>query len=83
MINNYMLGILKKILGRNKSTSGQEPQSSVAVRSNFGRQEEKVVGGKNILVRKNADEKFSGAIKDVPLEEMHEEYYDVDVLKKN
>jgi hypothetical protein len=34
-------------------------------------------------VVRREEESFKGNIKDVKLDDMHEEYYDVDVLKKN
>lgn len=46
-----------------------------------GKQEEKTVKGIKKLVRRSS-EKFQGEIKGVNLDQMHEEYYDVDVLKK-
>ena len=63
-----------------KLEQGQE--DAVAVRSSIGRQEEKQVNGMQKVVRRE-EESFKGNIKDVKLDDMHEEYYDVDVLKKN
>jgi hypothetical protein len=63
-----------------KLEQGQE--HAVAVRSTVGRQEEKQVNGVQKVVRRE-EESFKGDIKDVKLDDMHEEYYDVDVLKKN
>jgi uncharacterized repeat protein (TIGR01451 family) len=62
-----------------KLEQGQE--HAVAVRSTVGRQEEKQVNGLQKVVRRE-EESFKGDIKDVKLDDMHEEYYDVDVLSK-
>jgi uncharacterized repeat protein (TIGR01451 family) len=62
-----------------KLEQGQE--DAVAVRSSIGRQEEKQVNGMQKVVRRE-EESFKGNIKDVKLDDMHEEYYDVDVLSK-
>jgi uncharacterized repeat protein (TIGR01451 family) len=62
-----------------KLEQGQE--DAVAVRSSVGRQEEKDVDGLKKVVRRE-EETFKGDIKDVELDDMHEEYYDVDVLSK-
>ncbi len=50
------------------------------VRTELGRQEEKQVDGKRKVIRKE-DEKFKRELKDVDLNEMHEDYYDLDVLR--
>ena len=62
--------------------SSQDGDEAVAVRSDLGRQSEKEEGGVKKVVR-NRDEKFAGEIKDVDLDELHEDFYDVDSLRKN
>ncbi len=52
------------------------------VRTELGRQEEKQIDGKRKVVRKE-DEKFKRKLENIDLSEMHEDYYDLDILRDN
>ena len=47
-----------------------------------GKEDEVSVNGLKKLVRRSS-EKFKGDIKGVDMEEMHEDFYDIDALKKD
>ena len=64
------------------NSSNQDGDDAVAVRSDLGRQEEVEEGGIKKVARRR-DEKFSGEIKDVDLDSLHEDFYDVDSLRKD
>lgn len=68
----------KKKAAVNKTAAKNNKKSGY--RSELGRQEEKNVAGKRRITRKE-DERFQGKIKGVDVEKMHEDFYDVDVLK--
>jgi len=59
----------------------QKKDQPVTLRTGLGQQKEEVVEGKQKVVRPEG-QKFKGEIKDVDLNEMHEDYYNLDSLNK-
>ncbi|MBT7348797.1 carboxypeptidase regulatory-like domain-containing protein, partial [Candidatus Falkowbacteria bacterium] len=58
----------------------QKKDQQVTLRTGLGQQKEKMIQGIKRVIRRD-EEKFKGEIKDVDLDQMHEDYYDVDSLK--
>jgi len=59
----------------------QSEGENATIRTDIGRQTEAEVMGMKKVVRKEG-EKFTGKLEDVNLDELHEDFYDVDTLKK-
>jgi len=72
------LKLQKHNLGK-KIIDAQEQGKSVTIRTQLGRQQEREVSGIKKIIRRSA-EKFRKDLKDVDMDEMHEDYYDVDAI---
>jgi uncharacterized repeat protein (TIGR01451 family) len=59
--------------------NAQKNDQPITVRTDLGRQSEKVVDGKQKVVRRD-EEKFEKELKEVDVSEMHEDYYNLDTL---